>query len=185
MGEVVGCLIALPFVAFADWFGWISKQRYPELAKACHGVGIIALVADAIVHLGGFVTFIARFVAAPDDFLWVIPAGMTAWGLGWFVLNARYAALAVAHDRPTMIVRATLKIALGALAWAYASALGSVPGDQLIAGLLQIAAVWLLATGATKLGLMVWGRKRGQAEQMVAGDIEEHEFSWDDENSIR
>jgi fermentation-respiration switch protein FrsA (DUF1100 family) len=185
MGEVVGCLIALPFVAFADWFGWINKQRYPELAKACHGAGMVALVADAIAHLGGLVGFTARFVAEPDNFLWVIPAGMTAWGLGWFVLNARYAALAVAHDRPTMIVRAALKIALGVLAWAYAGALGSMPGDQFMGGLLQIAAVWLLATGVTKLGLMLWGRKRGQAQQMVGDDIDRQKFSWDDEKSIR
>jgi hypothetical protein len=187
LGTIAGLLISLPFVALADWFGWINKQRHPELAKACHGIGMLSLVAYAISCLGGPVDFIAQFVGNPGNFFWTVPAGMAAWGLGWFLLNARYAAQTIGQPhRATMIVRALLKIAVGTALWAYVGTLGRSGGwSDVAALLLHIAAVWCLSTGLTKLGLMLWGRRHGQAEQLVAGDIERQQFSWDDDRSIR
>jgi hypothetical protein len=183
LGTVVAMLIALPFVALADWFGWINKQRYPELAKACHGVGMVALVAVAIGYLGGLVDFVARFVAHPGDFFWVIPAGITVWGLGWFLHYARHAALVVARPyRAVLTTRALLKLGIGSAAWAYTGVLAEF---GVIALLLQIFSVWCLSTGATQLGLMWWGKKHGQAEQMVQGDITRNQFDWDDDGTLR
>jgi hypothetical protein len=184
LGTVVALLIALPFVALGDWFKFI-KQLPPgqqELAKACHGVGMLALLAYAISLAGGLVEFIAGFVLHPDNFYWIAAVVIAAWGLGWFLLNARYAALSIGQPRATMTIRALLKIAVGWAAWVFASSVDhSIGAGGLLGLLLHIVAVWCVATGGTKLGLMLWGKRRGQAEPMVEEDITSNQFDWDDE----
>jgi hypothetical protein len=107
---------------------------------------------------------------------------MAAWGLGWFLLNARFAAQAVGQpQRTTMIVRALLKIAGGWAAWVYAASAdtsGSA-GWSLLMLALHVFAVWCVATGGTKALLMIWGGARSEAYPMVSGDIAANEFDWD------
>lgn len=182
-------LIAFPFVALADYFAWIKQQPagQQELAKACHGVGMLALLAFWFRLAGGFGDFVYGLAFRPGDPLRWIPVGMAAWGLGWFLLNARFAAQAVGRPhRATMIVRALVKIAIGWAAWAYAVSAGlpaplhDVPalwGFVLLA--LHVISAWCLATGITKLLLMIWGGGRGTAYPMVARDIAANEFDWD------
>jgi hypothetical protein len=179
LGEVVGLLIALPFVALADWFKWI-KQLPPgqqELAKACHGIGMLALLAFWFRLAGGFGDFVAMLMLHPGNPLYWIPAGIAAWGLGWFLLNARFAAQAVVRPyRATMIVRGLIKIAGGCAIWAYARDTEA----GWIALLLSVVAVWCMATGAAKVLLMIWGGGRGgDAYPLVADDIAVNEFDWD------
>jgi hypothetical protein len=64
--------------------------------------------------------------------------------------------------------------------WAACAYAGVLNQSGVIALPLHIVGVWCLATGATQLGLMWWGKKHGQAEQMVQGDITRNQFDWDD-----
>jgi hypothetical protein len=182
MGELIGALIALPFVFLSDWFGWIRQQSHPELTKACHGAGMMALLGYAIALSGGLVEFIAGFVLHPDNLLWIIALIVGAWGLGWFLLYARHAALSVGQPyRATMIVRALIKLGLGWGAWVYAAGFDRALGDTGFVGpTLRIVAVWCLATGAAKFLLMLWGKRQGRAQSMVTGDIAASEFDWND-----
>jgi len=178
LGEVVALLIAFPFVALVDWFKWI-RQLPPgqqELAKACHGVGMLALLAYYFRLAGGFGDFVHGLTVRTGDPLHWIPVVMAAWGLGWFLLNARFAAQAVVRPhRGTMIVRALIKIAAGYAAWAY----GGGADAGLIGLLLSVVAVWCMATGGAKLLLMIWGGGRGEAYPLIARDIAANEFDWD------
>lgn len=176
LGTVVGLLIALPFTMLADWFGWINQQRYPELAKACHGAGMLALLGYAIWLAGGPIDFAAALAMHADNFCWIAPAVIAAWGLGWVLLNARFAAQSVSRPhRATMIVRALLKTAAGYGAWI------STQGAEAwwITLLMSLVAVWCMATGAVKFLLMIWRGARGEAYPMVADDIAANEFDWD------
>lgn len=169
MGELLGMLIALPFVMLGDWFGWIAQQRHPEVAKTCHGAGMLALLAYVIWVSGGLVEFAARLAMHAEEFYWVPVAIVAAWGTGWILLNASYAAQSVGRPhRATMTVRALIKLAVGYGIWVLSQGLP----------LLGPAAAWCLATGATKLLLMVWG-KRSEARPLVEGDIAGKEFDWD------
>jgi hypothetical protein len=190
LGEVIGLLVALPFAAFADWFKFI-KQLPPgqqELAKACHGVGMLALLAYWFRFAGGFGEFVDGLTLRPGELLHWIPLIMAVWGLGWFLLHARFAAQAVGRPhRAAMIVRGLLKIAAGWAIWAYAGSAdlpvraGGSAGWGLLMLALHVVAVWCLATGGTKALLMIWGGPRGEAYPMVAGDIAANEFDWNDE----
>jgi len=190
LSEVVGLLIALPFVAFADWFKFI-KQMPPgqqELAKACHGIGMCALLAYWFQLAGGFGDFVYGLAVRPGDPLHWIPVVMATWGLGWFLLNARFAAQAVGRPhRTTMTIRALLKMAAGWAAWAYAGSadmpvhVGGSAGWSLLMLALHVVAVWCLATGATKALPMIWGGPRGEAYPLVVVDIAANEFDWDNE----
>jgi hypothetical protein len=179
LGYVAALLISLPFVALCDWFKFI-KQLPPgqqELAKACHGIGMLALLAYAIALSGGLIEFVAGLVLHAPNFYWLAPAVIAVWGLSWFLLYARYAALSIGQpSRATMIVRAVIKTALGWAVWIFAAGAGLSGADLA----LRFVAVWCIATGGTKLALMMWGKRRDQAEPMVAGDIARQEFDWDD-----
>jgi hypothetical protein len=178
LGEMLGRLIAWPFVAIADYFGWIKQQSpgQQELAKACHGAGMLALLWHGASLAGGFVECVTELVLHADNLLKWIPLGVGAWGLAWVVLNARYAALSIAQPhRATMIARALIKIAIGWALWSWGTA-----GDGWFPALVVFVAVWCLATGGTKLLLMLWGKRRGRAEPMVADDIAAKEFDWDE-----
>jgi hypothetical protein len=178
LGEVIGLLIAAPFVAVADYFGWIKKQPpgQQELAKACHGAGMLALLWYCCSLAGGVAEYLAGLMLYPGELLQWIPVGMGAWGLAWLLLNARQAALSIApSQRATMIMRALIKLALGWALWSWADA-----GDAWLPGLVFVVAVWCFATGGAKLLLMLWGRRSGQAEPLVTGDIAAKEFDWDE-----
>jgi len=195
LGTLIGMLVALPFVAFADWFKFI-KQMPPgeqELAKACHGVGMLSLLALWFSMAGGLGSFLYGLVAHPDNLIAWIPVGIAAWGFGWFVINSPFAVQAVARPaRATMTVRAMLKIGVGYAAWAYAQSGDLVAWHRdpswwsgFVRLALYVIAVWCLATGLTKLVLMLWGGRRGKARPMVDADIAGKEFNWDDDGSIR
>ena len=179
-GELVGLLIAIPFVLLGDWFKFI-KQLPPglqELAKASHGVGMVALALYWAVLAGGPASFIASGLQEPFNPVYSIPAVIGMWGLGWFFLNARIAALSIGPPhRATTVVRALIKIALGWAAWAYTADLDLSGGELVV----HAVALWCLATGAAKILLILWGGGRGDAYPMVAHDIEANEFRWDDE----
>lgn len=177
LGELVGLLIALPFVALADWFKFI-KQLPPgqqELAKASHGVGMLALVVFWFGLASGSLHAVVRDLDNPVSW---IPAGFAVWGIGWFVLNARYGSLMIGPpQRGTIIVRALIKIALGWAVWAYTAHL-DLSGGELF---LRAAALWCMATGGAKFVLLIWGSRRHEAYSLVARDIEVNQFRWDDE----
>src|SRR3954447_18617223 len=175
LGEVIGLLIFWPFMALADYFGWIKRQPpgHQELAKACHGAGMLALLWYCCSLAGGFAEYVAALVLHPNELLRWIPVALGAWGLGWLLLNARPAALSIAAPhRATMIKRALIKLALGWALWSWAAA-----GDAWLPGLVFILAVWCFATGGAKFLLMLWGRRQGLAEPLVAGDIAAKEFN--------
>jgi hypothetical protein len=179
LGEAAGLLIALPFIAVADYFKFI-KELPPggqqELAKACHGIGMLALLAYWFQRAGGFVDFVTMLVLHPDNPLYWIPVGIAACGLGWFLLNARFAAQSVVRPyRATMIVRGLIKSAIGYAVWAFASDAEA----RWVALLLSVVAVWCMATGAAKVLLMIWsGGRGGDAYPMVEDDIASKEFDW-------
>lgn len=182
LGEAMGLLAALPFIALADWFSFIKQMPsgQQELAKACHGVGMLALLAYWFRLVGGFGDYVYGLVARPGELLHWVPVIMAAWGLGWFLLNARFAAQAVGQpQRATMTVRALLKIVAGWAAWSYADSAGGSAGWHLLILVLHVVIVWCVATGATKALLMIWGGPRGEAYPMVARDIAANEFDWD------
>ena len=125
LGEVIGLLIALPFVAAADYFKYI-KELPPggqqELAKACHGIGMLALLAYWFPARRRLCRFRDDAGAASRQSLYWIPVGIAASGLGWVLLNARFAAQSVVQPhRATMIVRGLIKSAVGYAIWAFAS----------------------------------------------------------------
>lgn len=168
LGELIGSLLAGPFVALADWFTFIKQQPpgLQELTKACHGVGMLALLAYGFELFGGFGNFLQGLLLRPSAPLQWIPVGMAIWGLAWVLLNARFAAQAVFRpQRGTMIGRALVKIAVayGALTCANAT-------DGWIRLLLCLFAVWCGSTGGTKLLLMVWGG-RSDAQRRVVDHI--------------
>lgn len=170
---VIGLFLAVPVVAFLDWFKWIKRQPTggpQELAKACHGAGLVALLAVWFCGSGEFDDFTYGLVTQQSLLCW-LPIIVAAWGLGWLLLNARYAAQAIGRpQRATMTVRALIKIAIGGVLW-----LGAGPGNLLV----QLPAAWCLATGGTKLLLMIWGGAREKAYPMVEQDIAAKEFDWD------
>ena len=148
LGEVIGLLLAWPFVALADYFGFIKRQPpgLQELTKACHGAGMLALLAYGFELAGGFADFVQGLLAYPSAPLQWIPVGMAVWGLAWVALNARFAVQTVCGPaRGTMIGRALVKLALAYGAWAFAD-----DADGLIRLVLSFAAVWCAATGGTK-----------------------------------
>ena len=176
-GYLFMLLISLPFAAVGDWFGWLKRQPpvQQELAKACHGIGMLALLVYAIELSGGFVDFIAALVQE-GNILWIIPAGVAVWCLGWFLLYGPYAAYAIAPPyRAAMMVRGIAKIASGWALWIIGADL-----SDFAEFVLHLVAIWCLATGTTKLVLMLWGRRRDRAESMVAGNITRQQFDWDD-----
>jgi hypothetical protein len=187
--QAFGFLLALPLLALVDWFTWINRQPrgQQELTKACHGVGMLALLAFWFWVTGGLPDFVRKLSVQPDDLTNWIPAMIAAWGLGWFQLNAGFAAQAVIRPhRSTTIVRGLIKLALGYAVWTYAheADIASRPHEASIwSGLflliLHLVAVWCLATGATKVLLMMWGGRRGRAHAMVTDDIAAKEFDWD------
>lgn len=186
--QALGFLLALPLLALVDWFTWINRQPrgQQELTKACHGVGMLALLAFWFWVTGGFPGFVRDLSVQPDNLTNWIPAMIAAWGLGWFLLNAGFAAQAVTRPhRWTMIVRGLMKLALGYAVWTYAheADIASRPHEASIwSGLflliLHLVAVWCLATGAAKVLLMMWGGRRGRAHAMVTHDIATKEFDW-------
>ena len=180
LGELIGLLIALPFVALADWFKFIKQlpSGQQELAKASHGAGMLALVVYWCALGGGLFHALAVGLRDPVSPLFWVPAVFTAWGFGWFFLNARFAALSIGPPhRATIIVRALLKIAFGWAIWVYVAPL-DLSGGELIG---RAVALWCLATGGTKILLLLWGGSRDRAYPMVADDIEANEFSWDED----
>jgi hypothetical protein len=167
-------VIAIPFAALADWFKFIKElpPGQQELAKASHGAGMLALV----IYGGFFHFFAAGLRHELGKLVYWIPVAVAAWGLGWFLLNARFAALAIGPPhRGTIIARALIKIALGCAAWVYAAHL-DLSWAELA---LRTVAVWCVTTGGVKFLLMVCGGGRGEAYPMVARDIEANEFRWD------
>jgi hypothetical protein len=80
-----------------------------------------------------------------------------------------------------MIVRALIKLGTGWGAWFFAAGFDRALGDTgYIGATLRIIAVWCLATGGTKLLLMLWGKRQGHAQSLVTGDIAANEFDWND-----
>lgn len=173
LGEFIGLLIAFPFVALAQWFQFFTRlpRGQQELAKASHGVGMLALLAYGFNLTGGFLP------ASPICWL---AAGIGAWGLGWFCLNARFAALMIGPpDRGAIIARALMKIALGWAVWSYTSRLVDVSGFEVVS---RPVAVWCMATGGTKFLLLLWGGgRRLPARPLVDANIQDTEFDWDDD----
>jgi hypothetical protein len=185
-GEAIFFLIAFPFVALADWFKFIKRQPpgQQELTKACHGAGMLALLALWFSFAGGFSAYVTQLGRdAANPVIW-IAAGIAAWGLGWLLLNAGFAARAIPPPhRATMIVRGLLKAALGAAAWIYAGKLPPLARADLFVGLLglglYVLAAWCTSTGGTKVLLMLWRGSRREAYPLVARDIAANEFDWD------
>jgi hypothetical protein len=179
LGELVGLLIALPFVMLADWHKFL-KHLPPgeqELTKACHGAGIVVLVVYGAVLTGGIFHFLALGLRNLVNPVFCIPAGIASFGAGWFILYARFGAIAIGPPhRSAQTMRALLKIALGFVVWSYTARL-DLSGFEL---LVRAAAMWCMATGATKFILMIWGRGTGDAYTMVEHDIDVHEFHWDE-----
>jgi hypothetical protein len=178
--SVVGMLIALPVIALVDWFAWLNMlpTGQQELAKACHGAGLLALLAFWFWSTGSFDSFLYDLVTHPEYPVRWIPVALVALGLGWLLLNAGFASQAIGRpQRGAMIVRAIVKLGLGYAAWSYTVPAGW--GRPILVLLLHLAAVWCAATGGAKLLLMLWGYRREQAYPMVAKDIAANEFDWD------
>jgi hypothetical protein len=128
LGEAIGLLLAWPFMVLADWFAWIKRQPagQQELTKACHGIGMLALLGYWFSLTGGLGEFVHALRMDADNPLNWLPVVIASWGLGWFLLNARFAAqFVIGPQRATMIVRALIKIALGYAVWVYAGDAGS------------------------------------------------------------
>jgi hypothetical protein len=179
LGELIGCLIALPFVMLADWHKFLKRlpPGEQELTKACHGAGIVALVVYWAVLTGGFFHFLALGIHNLVNPMFGIPAVIAAFGVGWFILYARFGAISIGPPhRSAQTMRALLKVALGIAVWSYAGHL-DLSGFEL---LVRAAAMWCMATGGTKFILMIWGRSSGDAYSMVEHDIDAHEFHWDE-----
>jgi hypothetical protein len=187
---LVGLLVAMPFAAIADWFKFIRglPPGHQELTKACHGTGMLALLGSWFWLTGGIVDYVNAFVRDPGNpVMWIAPA-LVSWGLGWVLINARYAAQAIGRPhRVTLVWRSLLKLAVGGFAWSWTGAFDHPapatdaslwPGFLSLA--LSVVAVWCLSTGAMKLLLMLWGGGRDEAYPLVAEDIAAHEFDWDD-----
>jgi len=179
LGELVGLLIALPFVMLADWHKFLSRlpPGEQELAKACHGAGIVVLVVYWAVLTGGVFHFLGLGLRNLANPMFWMPAAIAAFGAGWFILYARFGALTIGPPRRSaQTIRALLKIALGIVVWSYTARL-DLSGFEL---LVRAAAMWCMATGATKFILMIWGRSSGDAYTMVEHDIDAHEFRWEE-----
>jgi hypothetical protein len=181
LGEVIGLFLAAPFVALADWFKFLKylPPGQQELTKACHGAGMLALVALWFSFESGVSGYIADLARNPGSlFLW-IPAGIAAWGAGWLLLNSSFAARALGPHRATMRLRGLLKSALGGTVWSYAGMLAQGQGNTLITLVLYVFATWCLATGATRFVLTLGGGPRGDAHGLVERNIRSNEFDWD------
>jgi hypothetical protein len=186
LGQAIGTLIALPFVLVADWLGWIKQQPpgQQELAKACHGVGMLALLVLWFSLVGGFDHFVFMLASQPGNPINWIPAAIAAWGLGWFLINAGFAAQSIGRPhRATMIVRSLVKIGVAYAVWSYAN---DNPGQYMDGTrnfgifILDAISLWCASTGITKLLLMLWGGPRGRAQPLVEKDIAAKEFNWDE-----
>jgi hypothetical protein len=179
LGELIGALIALPFVMLADWHKFLKRlpPGEQELTKACHGAGIVVLVVYWAVLTGGVFHFLGLGLHNLVDPMFSIPAVLACFGVGWFMLYASFGAVAIGPPhRRAQTIRALLKIALGVVVWSYTAHL-DLSGFEL---LVRVAAMWCMATGATKFILMIWGRSTGDAYGMVAHNIDADEFRWDD-----
>jgi hypothetical protein len=179
LGELIGALIALPFVMLADWNKFLKRlpPGEQELTKACHGAGIVALVVYWAVLTGGVFHFLGLGVHNLANPMFWIPVGCAGFGAGWYILYARFGAIAIGPPhRSAQTIRALLKIALGIVVWSYTTRL-DLSGFEL---LVRAAAMWCMATGATKFILMIWGRGTGDAYSTVDRHIEADEFRWDD-----
>ena len=179
-GVFIGCLLAAPFVALADWLTWIQRQPpgQQELAKVCHGAGMVTLIIWSLEVTNGFFPSLTYLVLDPHNPLYWIPVVIFVWGLGWVLLNVRTALLtAKSAQRATMMVRALLKLGVGYAIWSFARDIdASVP-----AVMVGMVGVWCLATGGTKFALMFLGGS-GKARGLVDRDIRSKEFHWDDED---
>jgi hypothetical protein len=179
MIQLAALLIALPFVMLADWHKFLSRlpPGEQELAKACHGAGIVVLVVYWAVLTGGIFHFLALGIHNLVNPMFWIPAAIAAFGAGWFILYARFGAIAIGPPRRSaQIIRALLKIALGSVVWSYTARL-DLSGFELV---VRAAAMWCIATATTKFILMIWGRSTGDAYSMVADDIDVNEFRWEE-----
>jgi hypothetical protein len=179
LGELVGLLIALPFVMLADWHKFLKRlpPGEQELTKACHGAGIVVLVVYWASLTGGVFHFLGLGLRNLVNPVFWMPAAIAAFGAGWFILYARFGAISIGPPhRSAQTMRALLKIALGFFVWAYTARL-DLSGFELV---VRAAAMWCMATGATKFILMIWGRSTGDAYSMVEHDIDVHEFHWDE-----
>jgi hypothetical protein len=171
LGEAIWQLIALPFVALSHWFQFFRRlpRGQQELAKASHGAGMLALLAYGINLSGDFL------LSSP--ICW-FTAAIGAWGLGWFCLNASFAAQMIAPpDRGAIIGRALIKMVIGWALWSDTSDLVDLSGFEFI---VHPVAVWCMATGGTKFLLMLWGGGRRPAYPLIGRNIRETEFDWDD-----
>ena len=169
-------LLAAPFGMLADWFKFIKNQPrgQQELAKASHGAGVLMLLV--YWFNSGASYYVTPLLRLAGPLGWMIVVATAAWGIGWFCLNAGFAARAlVAPERGTIIARSLIKIAIGCVVWICAGLLGVLD----FAFVPRTVAVWCLTTGGTKFLLMVWGGGRAPARPLMDENIQASEFTWE------
>jgi len=165
MGELLGLLIALPFVMAADYFKFIEQQapERRELIRASHGAGMIALPVFLVWFTSGtqgFARLAAILRAEPDNPVCWLPLAVLAWGLLWLVTGWHRA---VKFRDARIIARSLVKIALGIGGFLYlrnhdapAGWGGTAAWGFFVLGL-NLAAVWCVVTGTTKLTILIPG----------------------------
>jgi len=186
MFELLGLLVAVPFVLLADWLKFIKHlpPREQNLARASHGAGLLvfaALALHEIIRVQGIGPFARGVAAIPGDPSLSVPAILWAttvvWGLVWFLVGCRRA-----HGPRDglLTTRAVVKAVVGFVAFFIAQA-GLVPGDWWCAFFIEMAlflgGIWCVVTGLTKFVLLMRSGG-GNAAGLVAGQIQRTAIFW-------
>jgi hypothetical protein len=206
MFEILAYLIMLPLALLMDIFHWTGRYRQfhqrqqpreAELSKASHGAAVLAIVALALVRIGGDAinSFIGGLIEAPEN-PWnfapaLLLAGLVLWGLLWFVTGARRALWFASFRDGRLITRAVCKMIFGAAVYAVAWRPPSSWPPDVLAWIawaralpsarfaIEALVIWLTVTGLVKFLLVMW-RRISRAREQVAADIAAQGFDWDE-----